>query len=172
MSLTRFKDRAPSVDPSVFIDPSARILGAVTLREDCSVWPGAVLRADDDGIEVGPGSVFLDQSFAEAPAGRPVVVGARCLVSHGAKLHGCTLHDEVVVGIGAIVLDRAEVGEGSVVGAGALVTPNTRLPPNSLAVGAPAAVRRAVTAEERAHYQVERLVVVEKAKVYRDAARG
>lgn len=171
VSLTPFKDRVPSVHPSVFVDPSARILGSVTLREDCSVWPGAVLRGDDDEVDVGAGSVFLDQAFAEAPAGRPVRVGARCLVSHGAKLHGCILHDEVVVGIGVIVLDRAEVGEGSVIGAGALVTPGTTLPPNSLILGVPAKVARTLTSEERAHYQAERLVVVEKAKVYRDAAR-
>lgn len=131
------------------MDESALLIGAVTVRRRASVWPLALLRADDDIVEVGEGSAVMDMAFAEAPQGRPVRVGSDCLVSHGARLHGSTVEDGCLIGIGAIILDGAVVGKGSIVAAGSLVPPGKIIPPDSVAVGTPASVVRQMTDADR-----------------------
>ena len=143
-----FSGKRPSFGKRVFVDETAVVIGDVRLADDSSVWPGAILRADDDFVDIGPGTAMLDMSFAEAPKGKPVQVGKNCLVSHGAKLHGCRLEDSVLVGIGAIVLDGASIGEGSVVASGSLVSPGTAFPARSFIVGTPGKVTRQTTDEE------------------------
>lgn len=159
MPLRTVGGRGPVVPPGAYVDDSALLIGRVTLGARTSVWPCALIRADDDEVELGDGSAVMDMAFVEAPRGRPVKIGDGCLVSHGARLHGCTLGDGVLVGVGAIVLDRATVGAGSVVAAGCLVPPGKDVPAGTVVAGVPAAeVRRA--SEEDAHSLSAELEVV------------
>jgi carbonic anhydrase/acetyltransferase-like protein (isoleucine patch superfamily) len=148
MPLREFGKATPTVDPSAYVDADALLIGDVVLGADASVWPGAILRGDDDRVEIGEGSAVMDMAFAEAPRGRPVAVGKGCIVSHGARLHGCTIERGVLVGIGAIVLDRATIREGAIIAAGAVVPPGTEIEPGMLAAGVPASTRRRVSEAE------------------------
>ena len=165
--VTPFDGNAPQIDPTAFVDPSARIIGKVTLAAGAMVWPGAVLRADDDVIEVGQGSAVLDLALLEAPQGKPVIVEPGALVSHQVCLHGATVHPGALVGIGAIVLDEAVVGEGALVGAGALVPPRMRIPEGVLVLGQPAKVIRELKPAEREEVARQLADLAAKAKVYR-----
>lgn len=160
-------DRAPRVHGTAFVDPSARIMGEVNLAAEVGVWAGSVVRGDDDSVDIGAGSVILERCIVEAPEGRPVSVGPRCLISHGAILHGCRVEEGALVGIGAIVLDGAVVGRDAVVGAGSVVTPGTHLPPGVLALGTPARVVRELRPAERREVEAELARVVAKGAVYR-----
>ncbi len=162
-----FEGHAPRVDPSAYVDVSARLIGRVTLASGVSVWPGAVLRADDEAIFVGDGSAILDLSLLEAPAGRPVVVEPGALVSHMVCLHGAVVKKGALVGIGAIVLDGAVVGAGSMVGAGALVPPGMEVPAGVLVLGQPAKVIRELTPEERETVNRQLADLRAKAVIYR-----
>ena len=157
----------PSLASSVFVDPAARIMGAVALGDNSSVWAGAVVRGDDAGVTVGPGAAILENCVVEAPGGHPVNIGANCIVSHAAVVHGATVEDDALVGIGAIVLDDAVVGRGSIVGAGAVVAPRTVLPPDTLALGTPARVVRELTQGERESVREEVARLALKAAQYR-----
>jgi carbonic anhydrase/acetyltransferase-like protein (isoleucine patch superfamily) len=139
-----------SIDPTAFIHPLAFVCGDVTLGARASVWPFAVVRADSDRIEIGADSNLQDGAVVHTDPGLVCSIGARVVVGHRAIVHGATVRDDVLIGMGAIVLNRAEVGSGSIVGAGALVTEGMVVPPNSLVLGAPARVVRETTAEHRA----------------------
>ncbi len=136
--ITPFDGQAPHIHPSAFVDRAARIIGKVRLEAGASVWPGAVLRADEEEILIGAGSAVLDLCLLEAPHGHPLVVEPGALISHQACLHGATVRSGALVGIGAIVLDGAVVDEGALVGAGALVPPGMLVPAGMLVLGAPA----------------------------------
>jgi len=141
-NLIPFDGESPRFDETVFIDPSARLIGAVILGPEVSIWPFALLRADSNRIVVGERSVILDKVLIESPEDHPVVIERRVLVSHGAILHGCVVREGALIGIGAIVLDGAEVGRKSIVGAGSLVPPGMKIPDHSLTLGTPAKVVR------------------------------
>lgn len=139
----------PSVHPSAFVADSADVIGDVRLGEDASVWFGAVLRGDVGIIRVGRGTNVQDGSIVHVNrGGTPALVGDFVTIGHGARLHGCTIASHCLIGIGAIVLDGAEIGEDSLIAAGALVAPGTKIPPRSMVMGAPAKVRREVTADD------------------------
>ena len=148
MPVRSFGSATPLLEPGTYVDDHAILIGDVVLREGASVWPGAILRGDDDRVEIGRGSAVMDMAFAEGPRGRPVKVGDGCIVSHGARLHGCVIEDGVLVGIGAIVLDGSVVGEGAIIAAGAVVPPGTEIPPRSLVAGVPAKTVRETTEAE------------------------
>jgi carbonic anhydrase/acetyltransferase-like protein (isoleucine patch superfamily) len=167
MVLRSYGVKKPTLGSNVYVDESAVVIGEVFLRDRSSVWPGAVLRADDDTVEVGRGSAMMDMSFAEAPKGRPVVVGDGCIVSHSARLHGCKLGDETLVGIGAIVLDGVVVGERSVIAAGCLVPPGTRIAAESFVMGLPAHVVRQTSSKDVDWLRDELKSLVAKAARYR-----
>ena len=135
-----FNGESPQFDETVFIDPSARLMGAVILGSEVSIWPFALLRADSNRIVVGERSVVLDKVLIESPKDHPVVIEGKVLVSHGAILHGCVIREGALIGIGAIVLDGAEVGRRSIIGAGSLVPPGMKIPDHSLTLGIPAKV--------------------------------
>ncbi|MDH3364851.1 MAG: gamma carbonic anhydrase family protein [Thermoplasmata archaeon] len=149
MSLRSFSGREPSIGNEVYIDTDSLLIGDVHVGARATVWPGAVLRADDGRIEIGEGSAVMDMAFVEAPKGRPVIIGRGCIISHGAKLHGCQIGDDVMIGIGAIVLDGATIESGSFLAAGSVVPPGSRIPSRSMAMGIPAKVTREVTEAER-----------------------
>ncbi len=141
--------QTPQVDPTAWVAPSAELIGDVTLAESASVWYQTVVRADTETITIGAGSNIQDGSVLHADPGAPLQVGAQVTVGHRVVLHGCTVHDRVLVGMGAVIMNRAEIGSDTIIGAGAVVTQGTQVPPGSLVLGAPATVVRETTAAQR-----------------------
>lgn len=146
------RPRAPAIaiHPTAFIAPGAVVLGDVTLEADASVWYGCVLRGDMDRIVVGEATNVQDGTVVHVDAGRPTLIGARVGIGHRAVIHGCTIEDECLVGMGSILLNGVRVGEGSVIAAGAVVTENTVVPAGSLVMGVPGRVVRRVDDRLRA----------------------
>lgn len=142
--------RTPEVHQDAFVAPTAVVLGAVALAAGSSVWYHAVLRGDCESISIGEGSNIQDNCTVHADPGFPVAVGNGVSVGHNAVLHGCTVEDDVLVGMGATVLNGARIGTGSLVAAGAVVPQGMQVPPNSLVAGVPAKVRRELTEADRA----------------------
>lgn len=142
--------RTPTVPESgaYWIAPSATVVGDVHLHEDASVWFSAVLRADDETITVGARSNVQDGAVLHVDPGYPLTLGADCTVGHLAMLHGCTVGDCTLIGIGAAVLNGARIGRNCIIGAHALVTEGTEIPDNSLVVGAPGKVIRTRAPED------------------------
>lgn len=126
------------------------VVGSVTIGAGASVWYGAVIRGDAEVITVGAGSNIQDNCTLHADLGFPLVIGERISVGHNAVLHGCTIEDDVLVGMNSTVLNGARIGAGSLVAAGAVVPQGMEVPPGSLVAGVPAKVRRELTEEERA----------------------
>ena len=135
----------PRVAESAFVAASADVIGDVEIAEGASIWYQVVLRGDIGPIRVGRHSNVQDGSVLHSITGVPVEVGERVTVGHRAILHGCTVEDRCLIGMGAIVLNRARVGAGSIVAAGALVLEDAVIPPGSLYVGVPAKLRRKLT---------------------------
>ncbi|MFN3629368.1 MAG: gamma carbonic anhydrase family protein [Casimicrobiaceae bacterium] len=131
-----------------FIADTARVMGSVVLHDRVSIWFGAVLRGDCELITIGEGSNVQDLSMVHADYGFPVTVGRYCVIGHQVCLHGCTIGDGALIGIGATVLNGAVIGENALVGAHALVPEGKRFPPRSLILGSPAKVVRELTDEE------------------------
>jgi carbonic anhydrase/acetyltransferase-like protein (isoleucine patch superfamily) len=142
--------RTPNLDPTAFVAAGARVVGGVVLGEGSSVWYNAVLRADGDTITVGAGSNLQDNVSVHVDPGHPVLIGRDVSVGHNAVVHGCTIGDGSLIGMGSVVLSGAVIGDGCLVAAGAVVLEGTVVPPGSLAAGVPAKVRRELTDEERA----------------------
>ncbi|MED4582526.1 gamma carbonic anhydrase family protein [Brevibacillus choshinensis] len=143
-------DQFPAIHDETYIDNAAQVIGDVRIAKDASIWPGAVLRGDDDNyIEVGEGSNIQDGTICHVTPDHPLIVGKFVTVGHRAILHACTIHDEALIGMGAIILDGAIIEKGAQVGAGALVPAGVRIPAGALAIGLPAKVVRLLTTEER-----------------------
>ncbi|WP_146413688.1 MULTISPECIES: gamma carbonic anhydrase family protein [Crateriforma] len=140
---------ADLVDPSAFIADTATVVGDVRLGKNVSVWFGAVLRGDLEPIVVGEDSNVQDLSVLHTDRGLPCQIGRRVTIGHSAVVHGATVEDDALIGIGAIVLSGAKVGAGAIVAAGALVTEGAEIPAGRLAVGVPAKVIRDVTEDDR-----------------------
>lgn len=137
----------PTIHEGAWIAPSADVVGDVTLGEDVSVWYGCVLRGDIAPITVGAETNLQDQTVVHVDLDRPALIGERVAVGHRAIVHGCTVEDDCLVGMGAVVLSGVTLGRGSLVAAGAVVTEGTEAPPGSLLVGVPARVVREVDEE-------------------------
>jgi carbonic anhydrase/acetyltransferase-like protein (isoleucine patch superfamily) len=148
MAVRAVGGRSPRVDASAFVAGSAEVDGEVELGPSASIWYGAVLRGDIAPIRVGEASNIQDGCILHTDEGHPCVVGRRVTVGHRAVLHGCTVEDEALVGMGAQVLTGARVGRGAVVAAGALVPEGAAIAPGMVAMGVPARVVRAVRPEE------------------------
>jgi carbonic anhydrase/acetyltransferase-like protein (isoleucine patch superfamily) len=145
-----FGESTPSIDPTAWVAPNATLVGAVTLGARASVFYGAVLRGDTDAISIGEGSNVQDNVTMHTDSGLVLSVGSGVSVGHGAVLHGCTVENDCLIGMGATVLNRAVIGAGSLVAAGAVVLENAVVPPGSLVAGVPARVVRTLTDDERA----------------------
>jgi len=148
MSLREFEGVAPKVAEDAYVDPSAVLIGHVMCGERSGVFPGAVLRADESSIEIGSGSFVLDLSLIEAPSGCPVTIGEGSIISHCAALHGCTIGDSSLIGIGSIILERAHIGDRCIVAAGSLVPPKAKVEPGSVLMGSPARKVRDTTEDD------------------------
>ncbi len=170
--LQTFLQTAPVISPGVFIAPNATVIGAVELGENASIWFGAVLRGDINRIVIGPGSNVQDNAVVHLADDYPCLVGASVTVGHSAILHACTIGDEVLVGMGAIVLDGAVIGEQSIIGAGALVTGKTLVPPGSLVLGNPAKVVKSLSPAERSGIKEWAVKYVALSRHYLRASQG
>lgn len=132
----------------IFIAPGAKLIGDVRLSEGCSVWYNAVIRADDGPVLIGENVNIQDLVMIHSAARFPVKIGNNVSVGHSAVLHGCTIGENTLIGMGSIVMDGAEIGRNSLVAAGALVPPGKKYPEGSLIIGSPAAAARQLSSEE------------------------
>ncbi|MFW2852804.1 gamma carbonic anhydrase family protein [Sphingomonas sp. TX0543] len=164
MPLYEFRGKRPDCHASAWIAPSADLIGDVTLGEETNVWFGAVIRADNTTIAVGARSNIQDGAMLHSDPGAPCTVGEDCTVGHHAILHGCTVGDRALIGMGAIVLNHAVIPEDCVVGAGALVTEGKTFEPGSLIVGSPARAVRALDDNAIAFLKVSAQSYVGKAR--------
>jgi len=147
--LRPFRGILPQVDPSVYIDQSAQVIGDVHIGADSSIWMNVVIRGDVNAIRIGRRSNLQDGTIVHVMRDtHPTHVGDEVTVGHAAVLHGCTIEDRCLIGMGAMLLNGAVIGSDSIVAAGTLVTEETRIPPRSLVMGRPGAVRRALTGAE------------------------
>lgn len=151
MAIYQLDDWVPQVDPSAWVAESAQVMGDVRLAAHTSVWFGAVLRGDSGPLTIGRGSNIQDGCVVHADDGAPVTVGQNVTVGHLVMLHGCTVDDLALIGIGAAVLNHAHIGARCVVGAGAVVTEGKRFEPGQLILGAPAKAVRPLTQAELDH---------------------
>ncbi|MDN6399326.1 MAG: gamma carbonic anhydrase family protein [Brachybacterium sp.] len=172
MTTIDFEGVTPQVPETAWVAPSATLVGAVTLSEDSSVFYSSVLRGDMDSIVIGPGSNIQDGCVVHTDTGFPAVVGAGVSVGHRAVLHGCTVEDDSLIGMGAVVLNGAVVGAGSLVAAGAVVTEGMQIPPGSLVAGVPAKVRKELDEDGLEALRENARVYVELASKHRAATAG
>ena len=133
----------------VKIFPGAQVIGDVEIGENCSIWHGAVIRGDVGPIRIGKNSNVQDNATVHCDPDFPVHIGENVTVGHNAVIHGCTIEDDVMIGMSATVLNGAVIGKGSIIGAGALVREGQIIPPNSLVIGLPAKVVKETTEEQR-----------------------
>ncbi len=163
-----FQGVLPRVAGTAFIADSAEVTGDVVIGDESSVWFHSVVRGDIHYIRLGSRTNIQDLCVVHVrKRDHPVMMGDDITVGHGAIIHGCTIGDRVLIGMGAIILDGVVIGEDSIIGAGSLVTPGTSVPPASLVLGSPAEIRRQVTEEERGWIRRSARNYVEYARQYR-----
>ncbi len=146
-----YQGHTPVIPASCYVDPSAQIIGDVTLGEQASVWMNAVIRGDVNSIRIGARSNVQDCAVLHGMRYLyPVIIGEMVTIGHNATVHGCVIEDECLIGIGAVVLNNARIGEGSIIAAGAVIPEQTIIPPRSLVAGVPGKIRRQLGDEDRA----------------------
>ncbi|HDN79969.1 MAG: gamma carbonic anhydrase family protein [Chloroflexi bacterium] len=155
------------IDPSAFIAPGAIIIGDVTVGPESSIWFGTVIRGDIAPVIVGRGSNIQDGAVVHVDIDQPTVIGDGVTIGHGAIVHGCTIGDNVLIGIRAVVLSRAVIGENCIIGAGAVIPEGTVIPPNSVVLGVPGRVVKEVTPEVRERIRSYAEHYREYARIYR-----
>jgi len=158
MAVYALGDLVPEIDPGAWIHPEAVIIGNVSVADEASIWPTAVLRGDFGRIEVGLRSSVQDGTVIHAGMDYPTVIGRECVIGHNVYLEGCTIEDEALVGSMASVLPRSVLGKGCIIGAGAVVMERTEVPAGALAVGVPAEIREGEVPEGRWSAGVQRYV--------------
>jgi carbonic anhydrase/acetyltransferase-like protein (isoleucine patch superfamily) len=164
-----FLGRSPRVAPSAFIAPGAFVAGDVTVGDEASIWPGCSLRGDIAPIFIGAHSNIQDGSVVHVADDLPAIVGEWVTVGHKAVVHACEVGDEVLIGMGAIILDGAKIGRRCIIGANSTVTMHTEIPPGSLVLGSPAAVKKTLSEEEQSGIRrwAERYVTLSRAYLAR-----
>jgi carbonic anhydrase/acetyltransferase-like protein (isoleucine patch superfamily) len=167
MAIYELDGVAPRLHPSAYVADSAEVIGNVELEEGASVWFGAILRGDNDLMRIGRGSNVQDGSVLHSDPGYPLTLGEDVTIGHLVMLHGCTIGDGTLVGIGAVVLNGAKIGRNCLVGAGALVTEGKEFPDNAMIVGAPAKAIKELTPEQAARMRHAATHYVDNAKRYR-----
>ncbi|NYT82729.1 gamma carbonic anhydrase family protein [Alcaligenaceae bacterium] len=167
MTCYKLGNLAPDIHESAFVAAEATIIGQATLHENTSVWPGAVIRADNEPIVIGKGSNVQEGAVLHNDPGCPVHIGENVTIGHQAMLHGCTVEDGALIGIQAVVLNRAVIGKDSLVGAGAVVTEGKVFPERSLILGAPAKLVRTLSDEDIAGMRRNTQTYIERASRYK-----
>ncbi len=166
-----YRGHWPLLASGVYIDASAQVIGDVELGAHSSVWMNAVVRGDVHSIRIGAGSNVQDCAVLHGMRGlHPVIVGEGCTIGHNATVHGCVLEDEVLVGMGAIVMNGARIGAGSIVAAGAVVPEGMQVPPRSLVAGVPGKVRRALAEDDLKLIRMYAANYLDYTKTYLEAA--
>ncbi|TFF68314.1 gamma carbonic anhydrase family protein [Candidatus Thorarchaeota archaeon] len=168
MTLHRFEDKYPKVDPEAYVSERASVIGDVVIGPESSVWEFAVLRADMNKITIGKGTSIQDNATVHTEFTHPTQIGDYVTAGHNCVIHGCEIGDRCVVGIGSIVLTGAKIGDDSVIGAGAVVTEGSEIPPNSLVLGIPGKVIREVSEGLKEAFMVGARSYIELARVYRE----
>ena len=171
MALYEIAGLAPTLGQGAWVAPSADLIGDVRLGARASIWFGAIVRADNTPILLGEESNFQDGAIGHSDPGAPLTIGGRVTVGHQAILHGCTVEDESLIGMGARILNGAVIGTQCIVGAGALVTEGKRFEPRSLIVGSPARSVRQISAEQVELLRLSAAHYAEKAARYADGLR-
>lgn len=173
MTIEPFGDHTPRIHPEAFVHPSAVLIGQITLGAESSVWPQVAMRGDDGSITVGARTSIQDGTLVHMTEGRSITtVGDRVTVGHGVILHGCTIEDDCIIGMGSIILDGAVVESGSIVGAGALVPPGKRVKAGSVVVGNPFTLLRTATAADVEFIEYSWREYVQRTHQYRAASQG
>ena len=165
-----FRGTKPRIAASAYIDPGAHVIGDVEIGERSSVWPAAVLRGDIEPIRVGADTNIQDGTIIHTDQGFPATIGDRVSIGHAVVLHGCTIEEDSLVGMGARVLNGARIRRGAVVAAGSLVPEGMEVAPDMLVMGTPAKPRRPVSAEEKARFQKGIGGYVERGREYKEDA--
>jgi carbonic anhydrase/acetyltransferase-like protein (isoleucine patch superfamily) len=164
-----YRGIVPKVAASAYIDPSAQVIGDVTVGERSSIWPNATVRGDVNRIVIGEETNIQDNCVLHVEHDiYPLIIGNRVTVGHAVVLHGCTVEDDCLIGIGAIVLNGARIGRGSVVAAGSLVPERMEAPPDCLLMGVPARVQRELTPAERERFRENAQNYVRYRAIYRE----
>ena len=167
MAVYEVDGKTPQVDSTAWIADSAQVMGHVTLGPDASVWFGCVLRGDTESMTIGEGSNIQDLTVMHADHGLPLTIGKHVTVGHKVMLHGCTIGDESLIGIGAIVLNGARIGKNCLVGAGSLVTEGKEFPDGSMIMGTPAKVVRELTLEQIEGLRLSAQHYIDNARMFR-----
>ncbi|MEW6479040.1 MAG: gamma carbonic anhydrase family protein [Pseudomonadota bacterium] len=171
MAIYELDGVAPRMADSAWVADNAQVMGDVALGEGASVWFGATVRGDTETITIGEGSNVQDGSVLHADHGFPLNIGARVTVGHQVMLHGCTIGDESLIGIGAVVLNGARIGRHCLVGAGSLVTEGKEFPDGSMILGRPAKVVRELTPEQIEGLRMSAAHYIENARRYRQGLK-
>jgi carbonic anhydrase/acetyltransferase-like protein (isoleucine patch superfamily) len=171
MAIYQLDDDVPAIDSSAWVASDAQVMGAVTLKANASVWFGAVVRGDTSTIHIGENSNIQDASVLHADVGMPLHVGNNVTVGHQVMLHGCTVGDGSLIGIGAVVLNGAVIGKHCLVGAGSLVTEGKVFPDGSMILGSPAKVVKQLTPEQIAGLQASAQHYVANAKRFKNGLK-
>ncbi len=167
MAIYQLGDLVPNIHEDAYISPEATIIGNVTIGAFSSVWPGVVIRGDNDAITIGAGTSIQEGTVLHIDAGCPLKIGNNVTVGHQVMLHGCTIEDGALIGIQAVVLNNAVIGKNCLVGAGAVVTEGKEFPAGSLIIGAPAKVARELTPENVTRLQSSAEHYIERASSYK-----
>ena len=149
MPLYHFFEKKPLIDPTVFIAPSATIVGDVVIGANSSVWPNAVIRGDSNTVRIGEHTNIQDNVVIDAKQSGSVDLGNYVSIGHGAILHGCHIGHNIIIGMGAIIMEKVSINDWVIVGAGSIVTQNTIIPSNNVVMGIPAKIMRTLNTEQR-----------------------
>jgi gamma-carbonic anhydrase len=164
-----YRGVVPKIAASAYIDQSAQVIGDVVVGERSSIWPNVSVRGDVNIIRIGDESNIQDNCVLHCDAGLfPLHIGNRVTIGHLAMIHGCTVEDDCLIGIGAIILNGAKIGKGSVIAAGAVVPEDMEVPQGSMVMGVPAKVKRPVTDEERERFRTNAQHYIETARTFRE----
>ncbi|SER43457.1 Carbonic anhydrase or acetyltransferase, isoleucine patch superfamily [Tranquillimonas rosea] len=172
MTIYALGDRTPSLAQDAWVAPDANIIGDIVLGAGASVWFCATLRGDNERIDVGDGTNIQENCVLHTDMGFPLTIGANCTIGHKAMLHGCTIGEESLIGMGATVLNGARIGRNCLIGAGALVTEGKEIPDGSLVLGAPGKVVRELDDQARAALRASALHYQENAARFRAELRA
>ncbi len=167
-NIIKYKEKTPKIDKDVYINPFAVVLGDVTIHSSSSLWPGVIIRAFEDYIEIGKNVNLLDRVLIEAVKGYPVIIGNNVLVSHNVTLYGCVIKNDVLIGINANILDGAVIGECSVIWPSTVVPGGMKIPPRSKVRGIPGKITGKVTDEDLREISKKHEKIKIKAKNYGD----
>ena len=164
-----YRGIVPKIAASAYIDQSAQVIGDVVVGERSSIWPNASVRGDVNSIRIGDETNIQDNCVLHCDAGLyPLNIGSRVTVGHLAMIHGCTVEDDCMIGIAAVILNGARIGAGSVIAAGAVVPEGAEVPPGSMVMGVPAKVKRPITDQERERFRTNAQHYIETARTYRE----